>query len=233
MSLRPVEVFPDDASEVASDADRPRRRRRRSRRDLWRDGLAAHTVIDNLEDAKCYRGYEQAIIASIAPRSVIELELTHRLASLFWRIRRANAIETGLFQIQGERPEGEPYETHEPAAVQIPARINGHAQNVPNERHNLFRGQMGGHFRGRNAPSSFQHPQLGSLQNSHTIAQRFLRLASTNSNLFEFVGSYEARLWRQAAQTIWTLDAMRRPPPTATRRPVRKPVARNFWDRGR
>jgi hypothetical protein len=44
------------------------------------------------------------------------------------------------------------------------------------------------------------------------------------------VGSYEARLWRQTAQTIWTLDAMRRPPPAATRRPFRKPLARFYWD---
>lgn len=32
-------------------------------------------------------------------------------------------------------------------------------------------------------------------------------------------------IWRQAAQTMWTLDAMRRPSPAATRRPFRKPVS--------
>jgi hypothetical protein len=40
---------------------------------------------------------------SVDPRSVIELELVHRLASLLWRLRRASAIETGLFEIQGKR----------------------------------------------------------------------------------------------------------------------------------
>jgi hypothetical protein len=49
-------------------------------------------------------------------------------------------------------------------------------------------------------------------------------------NSLDRVGRYEARLWRQAVQTIWTLDAMRRPQPAPTRRPFRKPVARFFWD---
>jgi hypothetical protein len=33
---------------------------------------------------------------------VIELALVHRLASLLWRLRRASAIETGLFELPGE-----------------------------------------------------------------------------------------------------------------------------------
>jgi hypothetical protein len=33
---------------------------------------------------------------------VLELALVHRLASLLWRLRRASAIETGLFEMQGE-----------------------------------------------------------------------------------------------------------------------------------
>jgi hypothetical protein len=33
---------------------------------------------------------------------VLELALVHRLASLLWRLRRASAIETGLFETQGE-----------------------------------------------------------------------------------------------------------------------------------
>jgi hypothetical protein len=33
---------------------------------------------------------------------MIELALVHQLASLLWRLRRASAIETGLFEIRGE-----------------------------------------------------------------------------------------------------------------------------------
>ena len=69
----------------------------------WRDGLATQTVAENFEDAKCYRALERAIVDSFAPGSAIERELIHRLASLLWRLRRATALETGLFQMQNKR----------------------------------------------------------------------------------------------------------------------------------
>ena len=77
-------------------------KRRRSRRRAWRDGLADETVVSNLEDVRSYRAFERVLIGSIDPRSVIELALVHRLANLLWRLRRASAIEMGLFEAQGE-----------------------------------------------------------------------------------------------------------------------------------
>jgi hypothetical protein len=50
--------------------------------------------------------------------------------------------------------------------------------------------------------------------------------------LLDRVGAYEARLWRQAAQTIWTLEAMRQPPPPIRQR-LRHRVAPFTWDRER
>jgi hypothetical protein len=58
---------------------------------------------------------------------------------------------------------------------------------------------------------------------ARAIAQCFLRLSNVDPTLLDRVGSYEARLWRQAAQTIWTLEGMRRPQPALTRRPFRLP----------
>jgi hypothetical protein len=80
----------------------PHAKRRRSRRRARRDGLADQTVVQSLEDIRSYRAFERALICSVDPRSVLELALVHRLASLLWRLRRANAIETGLFEIQDE-----------------------------------------------------------------------------------------------------------------------------------
>jgi len=77
-------------------------KRRRSHRRAWRDGLADQPVVTTLEDARSYRAFERALIGSVDPRSVLELALAHRLASLLWRLRRASAIETVLFEIQGE-----------------------------------------------------------------------------------------------------------------------------------
>jgi hypothetical protein len=41
------------------------------------------------------------------------------------------------------------------------------------------------------------------------LARRFLRLADLDSGAFERLGRYEAALWRQVRQTIFTLEALR------------------------
>jgi hypothetical protein len=220
---RPNEPVEEDVADLPS-ID-PHSKRRRSRHRAWRDGLADQTVVRDLEDARSYRAFERALIASVDPRSVLELALVHRLANLLWRLRRASAIETGLFETQGEflLAQRQSSGRGQPGAVQTAARLNGH-------------GKMPGSNGPREPPASDREslstsmPPLEPGSKPRTIAQRFLRLSNLDSNSLDTVGRYEARLWRQAAQTIWTLDAMRRPPPAPTRRPFRKPVARFYWD---
>jgi hypothetical protein len=74
--------------------------KRKSRQNAVRHGLTAETVIDALEDAEDYAAFEIAITADYEAQSVVERELVLRLASLLWRLRRATAIESGLFKIQ-------------------------------------------------------------------------------------------------------------------------------------
>src|SRR5262245_2062002 len=106
-------------------------KRCRSRRRAWRDGLADQTVVKALEDVRSYRAFERALIASADPRSVIELALAHRLASLLWRLRRASAIETALFEIQGEflsaRGQASSRGHSQPGALQTATGANGHS----------------------------------------------------------------------------------------------------------
>src|ERR1700745_642505 len=71
-----------------------------SRRNAVRHGLTAETVIGSLEDAEDYSAFEAIIIADYDAQSPVERELVLRLASLLWRLRRATAMETGLFEIQ-------------------------------------------------------------------------------------------------------------------------------------
>src|SRR5215510_8680203 len=94
---RPNEPMEEDVSDLPG-ID-PHSKRRRSRRHAWRDGLADQTVVSSLEDVRSYRAFERVLIGSVDPRSVIELALVRRLASLLWRLRRASAIETGLFEL--------------------------------------------------------------------------------------------------------------------------------------
>jgi hypothetical protein len=76
--------------------------KRRSRRNAVRHGLTAETVIDALEDAYDYAAFEMAVTSDYDARSAVERELVLRLASLLWRLRRATAIESGLFKIQAQ-----------------------------------------------------------------------------------------------------------------------------------
>ena len=76
--------------------------KRRSRQNAVRHGLTAETVIDALEDAEDYAAFEMAVTADYDAQSAVERELVLRLASLLWRLRRATAIESGLFKIQAQ-----------------------------------------------------------------------------------------------------------------------------------
>jgi hypothetical protein len=206
-------------------------KRRRSRRRAWRDGLRDQTVIQNLEDVRSYRAFERTLVGSVDPRSVLELALVHRLASLLWRLRRASAIETGLFEIQAE---------FLVARRQDPSRGPGQLGTLPTPTQatgdKIAPGSNGRDdplASDQEPPSTSMPPPLAPWWKRRTIAQCFLRLSNLDPTLLDRVGSYEARLWRQAAQTIWTLEEMRRPPPAPTRRPFRKPVGLSYWDAGR
>src|ERR1700757_504123 len=77
--------------------------KKKSRQNAVRHGLTAETVIDALEDAEDYRSFEMAVTADYDAQSAVERELVLRLASLLWRLRRATAIESGLFKIQARQ----------------------------------------------------------------------------------------------------------------------------------
>jgi hypothetical protein len=185
---------------------------RRARRRAWRDGLSGQTVVKTFENVRSYGAFEGALVGSVDPRSVLELALVHRLASLLWRLRRASAIEIGLFNIQAEfllaRRQDRSRGPGPPGTLQTPTQANGHK---------VARGSNG-------------RPSRASWSKSSAIAQCFLRFSHLDPTLLDRVGSYEARLWHRAAQIIWTLDAMRRPPPAPTRRPFRNPIIFSYWD---
>src|SRR5262249_41055232 len=127
---RPNESIGDDVS--GTRGIDPHSKRRRSRRRAWRDGLADQTVVKTFEDVRSYRAFERVLIGSVDPRSAIELELVHRLASLLWRLRRASAIETGLFEIQGElllaRQQDPSRGPSQPGTLPTHTAVNGHGK---------------------------------------------------------------------------------------------------------
>ena len=224
---RPSEPIEEGVSDVPG-ID-PQNKRRRSRRRDWRDGLADQTVVNDLEDIRSYRTFERTLIGSIDPRSVIELALGQRLASLLWRLRRATAIETGLFEIDGERlPSCRQNLSRAPNELRTllpPTRTNGHTK-VPHSNNGSPDQPASDH---EPPPASVRLP-LGRWSSSRNPAQRFLRLSNLDSTLLDRVGRYETRLWRQTAQTIWILEAMRRPPPPIRQR-LHRGAAPFSWNR--
>jgi hypothetical protein len=202
----------------------PQSKCRRSRRRAWRDGLADQTVVQGLEDVRSYRAFERTLVGSVDPRSALELALAHRLASLLWRLRRASAVETGLFEIQAKllstRGQAPCRGASQPRTA---TGANGHSKPPGSN------GRDDRPARDQELLSTSMRPPLGP---SHALPQCFLRLSNLDPTLLDRVGSYEARLWRQAAQTIWTLDAMRHPPPLMRQR-LRNRVAPFTWDRQR
>jgi hypothetical protein len=228
---RLTEPIDDDISDAAGTD--PQNRRLRSRRRAWRNGLAAQTIIENIEDNRSYRSFERAIAASFGPRSVIELELIHRLASPAVAITPSQRGRNWFVSNPDQAStyptvKGFPSASSESAMRQIPLQFSGSEQIPPSPD-----GRRDPRSQSTRTLSPFLRRSLAGASSSGTMAQCFLGLFNLDASLLERAGAYEARLWRQAAQTIWTLDAMRRLPTALARSRFRKPVARYFWDRDR
>ena len=178
----------------------PRTGKRRSRRNAFRHGLTAETIINVVENAADYRKLEAQLKADFHPQTTIEQQLVARLASLLWRLRRATAIESGLFQIQ----------------IKILSDRGAHLNSIyttDKTRLNIFYELI---------PSLSPPPQpnlelrvgerdieVGLNQQADEssiehldMARSFLRLANLDNGTFERLGRYETRLWRQLAQTV-------------------------------
>jgi hypothetical protein len=173
-----------------------------SRRNALRHGLTAETLIEPLEDPESYREFEAAIVAEYVPQSPVENELVHRLASLFWRLRRATSIETGLLRLQSEILRG-----------------------FRNARHKTIETQTGegngagsfGTFRGYDRAGTQNDPAFSAESRStppadpaRDIAISFLRLANQDSEIVDRLSRYESGLWRQLVQTIFALQTLKR-----------------------
>src|ERR1700683_2977157 len=174
-----------------------------SRCNAVRHGLTAETVIGALEDAEGYKAFEAAIIADYDAQSAVERELVLRLASLLWRMRRATTIETGLFEIAANHlsEAGRSHQVSPASSEVVHALFGPHASasspaNLP--------------VRGVRAESSVDPAAV--------LTRCYLRLANLPDFALDRLSRYEATLWRQVGQVLFTLDALDR----------RKPQERKF-----
>ena len=207
-SLRQIEANRRNA--LRSTGPRTVDGKEQSRRNAYRHGLTAETVIASLEDLEDYKAFEATIIADYDPETAVERELVLRLASLLWRSRRAILIESGLFAIQAEivrdrrrrrsrtctpTPEG-----------QFPRLINGatglgHGNGSDDLAHSAAEQHR------RDCPETLAEKPIDW---ARLLTHSFLRLANLESGAFGLLNRYEVALWRQTVQTIIALRSVRR-----------------------
>jgi hypothetical protein len=179
--------------------------KKRSRRNAVRHGLTAETVINALEDAEDYAAFEMAITADFDGQSSVERELVLRLASLLWRLRRATAIESGLFEIQARQ------------LLQFRQRRQAHK-----DRQKIVEALCRGAISPDSGPQPQEHNNSGvegsasvtvSEGDSDEITRTFLRLSNLPTYPLDRLSRYEATLWRQACQILLALQFLERRKP--------------------
>jgi len=172
-----------------------------SRRNALRHGLTAETLIEPLEDPESYRAFEVAIVAEYLPQSPVEEELVHRLASLFWRLRRATSIETGLLRLQSEILQG--FRSSRQKTIDTETGGEGAGSTGVSRTEGSTTSRGGPELPTPDAPPLTADP-------SRDIAISFLRLANLDSDIVDRLSRYESGLWRQLVQTIFALQTLKR-----------------------
>jgi hypothetical protein len=179
----------------------------RSRRNGVRHGLTAETVIDVLEDAEDYAAFEMAVTADFEAQSAVERELVLRLASLLWRLRRATTIESGLFKIQAKH------------LLQFRQRRQAYQERpkiIDSTYRNGFASE-GDVRQDHDEPISALDPRAPvSAENADQGGDRtrsFVRLCNLPTYPLDRLSRYEATLWRQAYQILFTLRHLDRRKP--------------------
>lgn len=177
----------------------------RSRQNAIRHGLTAETVIDALEDAEDYAAFEMAVTADYDAQSAVERELVLRLASVLWRLRRATAIEAGLFKQQARQ------------LLKIRRSNQSHCAReeiIDSMYRNAIRAEgdvgLDQQVSGLSAGStSTEGPDGG----PDDLTCAFVRLSNLPSYPLDRLARYEAALWRQACQILFTLQCLSRHKP--------------------
>jgi hypothetical protein len=177
--------------------------KKRSRQNAVRHGLTVETVIGALEDAEDYAAFEMAVTADYDAQSAVERELVLRLASLLWRLRRATAIETGLFELHAQH------------LLQFRKRRRTY-QNRQNVIESVYQKAVGTNVdirEDQNEPPSTLNVYSVSDDTSEDLTRAFVRLTNLPTYPLDRLNRYEAALWRQASQIMFTLQCLHRRKP--------------------
>jgi hypothetical protein len=182
----------------------------RSRCNAVRHGLTAETVIGVLEDAADYKTFEAAIIADYDAQSAVERELVLRLASALWRLRRATAMETGLFANETDHllDAGTAPQLPPPARDVVYALFRSHTPGKDSTSAEAPQKAIPAM-----SPRLQSHDEEPAADPGRHLAQCFLGLANLPTYPLDRLSRYEYALWRQVAQILFALDNLNRRKP--------------------
>ena len=179
----------------------------RSRRNAVRHGLTAETVIDALEDTDDYAAFEMAVTADYEAQSAVERELVLRLASLLWRLRRATTIETGLFKLQAQHLLQFRRRRH--ADRERQKIIDSMYRNAVAAEEKVLQDQKQPNCSLDTSSASTAEPA----DDSGDLTRLYVRLNNLPTCPLDRLSRYEATLWRQACQILFTLQCLDRRKP--------------------
>jgi hypothetical protein len=135
-----------------------------------------------------------------------------RLASLLWRLRRATAIESGLFKIQAKhllqsRQRRQAHEKRQEMIDSVYRNALATEEDVPQDDHER------GSALDPVSPSTIEPADP-----FDDITRSFVRLSNLPTYPLDRLSRYEATLWRQACQVLFTLQCLDRRKPWDRRR---------------
>ena len=145
-----------------------------------------------------YGAFEMALTADFDAQSAVERELVLRLASLLWRLRRATAIESGLFKIQARHllQFRQRRRTHQERQAIIDSVSRDDVATEDHMRQN------------EDELTSSPQSTVGPADRSDDLTRSFVRLSNLPTYPLDRLSRYEATLWRQACQILFTLQCL-------------------------
>jgi hypothetical protein len=179
--------------------------KRRSRQNAVRHGLTAETVIDALEDAEDYAAFEMAVTADYDAQSAVERELVLRLANLLSRLRRATAIESGLFKFQALHLLQ--FRQHRWAHEKRREITDSVYRNGLATEEDMQQDDDGP---SSSTPDPGPSSAVDSADPSDDLTRDFVRLSNLPTYPLDRLSRYEATLWRQAYQILFALQCLDR-----------------------
>ena len=144
---------------------------------------------------------------------------------MLWRLRRATTIETGLFEIQADHLSNF-RKTHQtsPASREI---VYGHF--YANSDRQAAQYDLANAIETR--PASKLTSAQGQVAPDVELARCFLRLCNLPNYALDRLSRYEATLWRQAGQILFSLDNLDRRKPQERMRRLGSEQARPALER--